>query len=113
MTTSPIELVRRGPAASVGGMDRPASRNRWSPAQWPFAAKVAAAVLGPLVAILTAVALFAGSDGSTLRIPMAQLTIATVAQGVFHDLIPLRANVQPRETVYIDAIDGGRIDRVL
>ena len=26
---------------------------------------------------------------------------------------PLRARVEPRETVYIDAIDGGRIDRVL
>jgi HlyD family secretion protein len=36
-----------------------------------------------------------------------------VERGIFHDLIPLRANVVPRETVYVDAIDGGRVDRVL
>ena len=41
------------------------------------------------------------------------MTIATVERGVFHDLIPLRASVVPRETVYVDAIDGGRVDRVL
>ncbi|MES1196637.1 MAG: HlyD family efflux transporter periplasmic adaptor subunit, partial [Steroidobacter sp.] len=38
---------------------------------------------------------------------------AKVEQGTFHDLIPLRANVVPRDTVYIDAMDGGRVDRVL
>jgi len=41
------------------------------------------------------------------------VTLAKVEQGIFHDLIPLRANVVPRETVYVDAIDGGRVDRVL
>ncbi len=39
--------------------------------------------------------------------------IGTVERGVFHDLIPLHATVVPRETVYVDAIDGGRVDRVL
>jgi HlyD family secretion protein len=39
--------------------------------------------------------------------------VATVEKGIFHDLIPLRASVVPRETVYVDAIDGGRVDRVL
>ena len=41
------------------------------------------------------------------------MTIATVEHGIFHDLIPLRTTVVPRETVYIDAVDGGRVDRVL
>jgi HlyD family secretion protein len=41
------------------------------------------------------------------------VTLATVERGVFHDLIPLHASVVPRETVYVDAIDGGRVDRVL
>lgn len=94
-------------------MDRPAPRNRWSPAHWPLAAKFAAALLGAIVAILTAVGLLAGAGGSTLRIPKAQVTIATVEQGIFHDLIALRARVEPRETMYVDAIDGGRVDRVL
>jgi HlyD family secretion protein len=39
--------------------------------------------------------------------------VSTVERGTFHDLIPLRARVEPRETVYIDAIDGGSVVRVL
>jgi HlyD family secretion protein len=100
-------------AADRPGMDRPAPRKRWSPAQWPLPAKLGAAILGLAIAILAVVRLLAGGGESTLRMPKAQLTLATVEQGIFHDLIALRARVEPRETVYIDAIDGGRIDRVL
>jgi HlyD family secretion protein len=94
-------------------MDRPVSRNRWSPSGWPTPAKFAAAALVVLIAILIAVRILLGSGEKTLRMPRAQLTVSTVEQGIFHDLIPLRARVEPRETVFIDAIDGGRIDRVL
>jgi HlyD family secretion protein len=59
------------------------------------------------------VRLLAGADARTLRVPAEQVTIAPVERGIFHDLIPLRANVVPRETVYVDASDGGRVDRVL
>jgi HlyD family secretion protein len=117
MATSRIEVSAKTAAAKAGvasaGMDRPAPRKRWSPAQWPIAAKIGVASLVTLVAILIAVRLFAGSGAKTVRIPRAQLTVSAVEQGIFHDLIPLRARVEPRETVYIDAIDGGRIDRVL
>src|SRR5688572_19202126 len=95
------------------GMDRKVEGPRWAWSRWPLPAKVGAVALGVIVAVLAAVRFIAGSGESTLRMPKEQLTIATVAQGTFHDLIPLRARVEPRETVYIDAIDGGRVDRVL
>ena len=117
MATRRIELAPSAAESQAGsprrGMDRSAPRKRWSPSQWPLAGKLAATVLGLTVAILAVVRLVAGGGGSTLRIPKAQLTLATVEQGIFHDLIALRARVEPRETVYIDAIDGGRVDRVL
>jgi HlyD family secretion protein len=112
MATPLIELATKA-SPPRPGMDRPAPRRRWSPAGWPLAAKLAATVLGSAVVVLAVVRLLAGGGGSTLRIPKAQLTLATVEQGIFHDLIALRARVEPRETVYIDAIDGGRVDRVL
>jgi HlyD family secretion protein len=65
------------------------------------------------VIALLALTLATGSGASTYRVPAAQLTLAAVEQGVFHDLIPLRARVEPRETVFVDAIDGGRVDRVM
>ena len=117
MATSRIEVSEKTIAATVAiasaGMDRPAPRNRWSPAHWPIASRLGAASLAVILAILIAVRLFAGSGEKTLRMPKAQLSVSVVAQGIFHDLIPLRARVEPRETVYIDAIDGGSIDRVL
>lgn len=94
-------------------MDRPARRSYWSPTRWPIAAQLGAGCLAALIVILTGLRLYAGAGERTLRIPGAQLTLSSVQQGVFHDLIPLRAQVEPLETLYIDAVDGGRIDQVL
>jgi HlyD family secretion protein len=90
------------------GMDRQLKQRRW-----PLAARVGLFATAAVVVVLIAVRLIAGSGIRTLRVPLTQVTIAKVEQGVFHDLIPLRANVVPRQTLYIDAIDGGRVERVL
>jgi HlyD family secretion protein len=100
-------------ANPVVGMDRPIRQNPWSPKRWPIGTKVGAATILIVVVVLLAVKLVAGVGVRTLRVPFEQVSIATAERGVFHDLIPLRANVVPRETVYVDAIDGGRVDRVL
>ena len=41
------------------------------------------------------------------------MTIATVERGVYQDFIPLRASVVPLATIYLDALEGGRVERVL
>jgi HlyD family secretion protein len=100
-------------ANPIVGMDRQIRQSPWSPRRWPRGAKVGAATILIAAVILLGVKLIAGVGVRTLRVPFEQVTIATVERGVFHDLIPLRANVVSRETVYVDAIDGGRVDRVL
>jgi HlyD family secretion protein len=42
-----------------------------------------------------------------------RLVISTVTPGSFHDYIPITGNVQPRETVFLDAIDGGQVLQLL
>src|SRR5687768_10752796 len=105
MATPGIKLApaaeERTDRADRPGMDRKVEGSRWAFNRWPLPAKVGAVALGVIVAVLAAVRFIAGSGESTLRMPKEQLTIATVAQGTFHDLIPLRARVEPRETVYI------------
>lgn len=96
-----------------GRMDRPLAQKRWSPARWPFPLRIGLIATAIVVLALIAVRIIAGSGMRALRVPVNQLTIAAVEQGVFHDLIPLRATVVPRETLYIDAVDGGRVERVL
>ena len=95
------------------GMDRKVHRARWSPKRWPLGVRVGAAGAAVVSVILVMVSWFTSGPVRTLRLPRNQLTIVRVEHGIFHDLIPLRMTVVPRETVYIDAVDGGRVDRVL
>lgn len=104
---------RKLAARSIAGMDRKIPPSRWSPLRWPLGARVAVLAVAVACVVLVIVKFIAGTGVRTLRLPLAQATIARVEQGIFHDLIPLRASVVPRETLYIDAIDGGRVDRVL
>ena len=100
-------------ASKPEGMDRKIHHKPWSPARWPLGAKLGISIAAVAAGVLPAVKFIGGTDVRTLRIPLEQVTLATTERGVFHDLIPLRANVVPRKTVYIDATDGGRVDRVL
>src|ERR1700722_3913060 len=100
-------------ASKTEGMDRKIHHKPWSPARWPLGAKLGIPIAAVAASVLLAVKFIGETDVRTLRIPLEQVTLATAERGVFHDLIPLRANVVPRMTVYIDATDGGRIDRVL
>jgi HlyD family secretion protein len=100
-------------ATRTGGMDQPLAGPRWSFGLWPLAAKVGTATGAAVIVVFTAIKLLAGSGEAIVRMPAAQLTLSEVTRGTFHDLIPLRARVEPRETVYVDAIDGGSVVRVL
>jgi HlyD family secretion protein len=42
-----------------------------------------------------------------------RVTIATVEKGRFDDFLPLRALVTPLSTVYLDAVEGGRVEKVV
>ncbi len=96
---------------SGAAMDTPVAQPFWRKGSLPV--RVGIAVGGIFAFVLVAVALIAGDGLRTLRVPAAQLTIAPVEQGVFHDIIPLRTKVVPRDTIYLDAIEGGRVERVL
>lgn len=51
--------------------------------------------------------------GRSLSINAQRITASTVTTGTFEDFIPLRGRLVPRSTVYLDAIEGGRVDAVL
>ena len=40
-----------------------------------------------------------------------RITVATVSRGTFLDFIPIRGNVTPLKSVYLDAMEGGRVER--
>lgn len=96
-----------------GSMDRRIHVSRLAFSRWPMGAKLSLLLILSVVIVLLLRLFIAGSAVRTLRIAANQVTRTTVERGMFHDLIPMRADVVPRETVYVDASDGGRVDRVL
>jgi HlyD family secretion protein len=71
-----------------------------------------------LIAVLLAVAgSFAGgllrnAAINAYRVPHDQLTISTVQSGQFEDAIPIRGTIQPLNSVYLDAVNGGVVEEV-
>lgn len=73
-------------------------------------------MIGAVVAAgIALIAIVYGSiDTSTsFTLDGQRIRTATVTSGIYEDYIPLRAAVEPEKTVYLDAIDGGRVEAVL
>ena len=51
--------------------------------------------------------------GRSLSVNSQRIIVSPVTVGTFEDFIPLRGRLVPRSTVYLDAIEGGRVERVL
>lgn len=67
---------------------------------------------GLALAIVTGFA-FLGHAEPTVRVRAETLGIDTVKRGVFHDFTTLQGRIAPRETVYLDALEGGQVDKLL
>jgi HlyD family secretion protein len=91
---------------SGGGMDRVVERKGLSN-------QVKLALAGVAVLLLVLLFwLFAPSSNSQ-TVAADRLTISTVERGRFDDFLPLRARVEPLVSVFLDAVEGGRVERVL
>jgi HlyD family secretion protein len=48
----------------------------------------------------------------TYRVPAEQLILSSVEFGAFEDMIPIRGTIQPFNSVFLDAVNGGAIEEV-
>ncbi len=92
--------------ASGGAMDREVPRRRID--RRLIGGGVAAVVL-----LLAALFHFFAPRAGTQSIAAERATISTVTRGTFDDFLPLRARVTPLVTVFLDAVEGGRVDRIM
>jgi HlyD family secretion protein len=49
----------------------------------------------------------------SMTVARERLAIATAQSGTFEDFLPMRARVTPLVTVYLDAVEGGRVEKKL
>jgi HlyD family secretion protein len=103
-----VELRRstRSEAVTGGAMDRVIERKRIDPRILIAGAATA------LLLIILVFWLFAPRSDS-VSVARDRLTIAPVERGVFEDFLPLRARVTPLVTVYLDAVEGGQVQKKL
>jgi HlyD family secretion protein len=66
-----------------------------------------------VVAILAYLLAQALGQGRSLSVNSGRIEISSVTEGTFEDFIPLRGRLEPRSTVYLDAIEGGRVEEIL
>jgi len=103
-----VELRQSGGSEPVSGgaMDRVIERKRLD-----RRIVIAGAAAGVLLLLILFWVFAPRSD--TLAVSKDRLSIATVQSGVFEDFLPLRARVTPLVTVFLDAVEGGRVEKKL
>ncbi len=85
-------------------MDRVIAKKRWSKKR----IFTIAAITG--VAMLIAASIFFTSGRSKLNVDTERITISEVKKGSFQEFIPVNGVVLPITTIYLDAVEGGRVE---
>ena len=85
-------------------MDIPLEKKR-------FTTKKIAIIVGvAMLAILILFVIFSSTGNSKLNVENERITISTVQAGNFQENIPVNGVVLPIKTIYLDAIEGGRVE---
>lgn len=53
------------------------------------------------------------AGGRSLSVNSQRIAVSDVTVGTFEDFVPLRGRLVPKSTVFLDAIEGGRVERIL
>ena len=85
-------------------MDRVIAKKKWSQKRILTIAGITSLV------ILISASLFFASGKSRLNVAVERITISEVRKDAFQEFIPVNGTVQPIATIYLDALEGGRVE---
>jgi len=94
------------PAAGLvlGGMDRKIKNRFWT------TRSIALAVAACIAFSLLVYMIFVADGRSRVHIDAEHLAISTVTRGAFQEFIPVSGSILPRESFFLDAVNGGRVE---
>ncbi|NOR34524.1 MAG: HlyD family efflux transporter periplasmic adaptor subunit [Bacteroidales bacterium] len=69
-------------------------------------------LFGALLLAVLGVIIF-GDKSSKYNVDVSRITIEEVKQDVFQDYITVQGTVEPITTIYLDAVEGGRVEEIL
>jgi len=85
-------------------VDRVIAKKKWNRKRILTIAGIAAIVL------LAAASYYFTSGKSKLNVELDRITISEVKKGPFQEFIPVNGVVMPLTTIYLDALEGGRVE---
>ena len=85
-------------------MDRVIAKKRWSKKRILTIAGITGVIL------LIAASYYFTSGKSKLNVDTERITISEITKGAFQEFIPVNGVVLPLTTIYLDAIEGGRVE---
>lgn len=87
-------------------MDRLIPKKKWPPK------KIVGFSFAGLLLVVVVYSVLLGTSPSTLNVQIEKLTIAAVTKGPFQEFLPVQGTVLPLTTIYLDAIEGGRVEKL-
>jgi len=87
-------------------MDRAVKKKKWTTKRI-----ISWSIAGGIV-ILIAGSILMGSGKSRLNVDRERITISEIRNGTFTEFIPVNGIVLPQTTIYLDAMEGGRVDEI-
>jgi len=87
-------------------MDRILEKKKWTPK------KIAMIGVPAVVVLLILYSLIFGNHDTKLNVQADRLIISTVQRSEFQEFIPVTGTVIPIQTVYVDALEGGRVEEI-
>ena len=85
-------------------MDRVIEKKTWTTKRILTIGGIAA------IALLIAAAIYFTSGKSRLNVDTERITIMEIKKGPFQEFIPVNGTVLPLTTIYLDALEGGRVE---
>jgi len=85
-------------------VDRVITKKKWSTKRIVTITGITALVL------LIAGSIYFASGKSRLNVDVERITISEVSKGTFQEFIPVNGVVLPVTTIYLDAVEGGRVE---
>jgi HlyD family secretion protein len=65
-----------------------------------------------LIVLLIGGSIYYNSGGSKLNVETERITISEVKKGPFKEFIPVNGVILPVSTIYLDAVEGGRVEEI-
>ena len=87
-------------------MDIPITKKKFTKSKFIMAAILFAVI------VFIAFMVSAFSEGSKLNVDAERMIVSSVKEGIFQENIPVNGTVLPITTIYLDALEGGRVEEI-